>query len=136
MRAAEYGVAGTSGSAEAVLTVYYFGPGQGGSVQSNLDRWIGQLTQEGGTSSKDVAKISKQDVGGMTATTLDVSGTFGGGMAPRMAGKPAAMHNYRMLGGIVEGPKGPVFFKLVGPAGTIASAENAFAALIGSVHAL
>jgi hypothetical protein len=41
--------------------------------------------------------------------------------------------NFRLLGAIVEGPQGSVFFKLTGPASTIAAAEQEFDALIGSL---
>ena len=44
MRAATYTippVAGDTASAECV--VYFFGAGQGGSVQANLDHWKGQI---------------------------------------------------------------------------------------------
>src|SRR2546426_11507824 len=44
MRAATYTVAATArdtGSAECV--VYFFGSGQGGSVEANLERWKGQV---------------------------------------------------------------------------------------------
>src|SRR5688572_13276277 len=37
MRAAEYGV---SGDDKTELTVFYFGPDQGGSVDANITRWL------------------------------------------------------------------------------------------------
>jgi len=44
MRAATYTVPATApDSASAECVVYFFGSGQGGSVQANLDRWKGQL---------------------------------------------------------------------------------------------
>jgi hypothetical protein len=38
-----------------------------------------------------------------------------------------------MLGAIVEAPEGNVFFKLTGPAKTVAAAEKQFEALLKSV---
>jgi len=38
--------AGDTASAECV--VYFFGAGQGGSVEANLDRWKGQMLTPGG----------------------------------------------------------------------------------------
>ena len=47
MRLATYTVA-----PDAECGVYFFGSGQGGSVEANLDRWIGQFLQADGKPSK------------------------------------------------------------------------------------
>ena len=44
MRAATYSIplaAGDQGIAECVVN--YFGPGQGGGVEANIERWVGQM---------------------------------------------------------------------------------------------
>lgn len=132
MRAAEYHVEGDAGP--AVLTVFYFGAGQGGSVQANLDRWIAQFSQPDGSSNEQAAKIEDHEFAGLAVKTLDLKGTFGGGSAPMMGQPSEPKTDHRVLGAIVTGPKGPVFFKMVGPASTIAKAESAFTRLIESVH--
>ena len=59
MRVAEFTLPKVAGDAEdAALAIFFFG-GQGGSVQANLDRWIGQMTQPDGRPSKDLAKTTK-----------------------------------------------------------------------------
>ncbi|MBF8248785.1 MAG: hypothetical protein HW374_1585 [Bacteroidetes bacterium] len=40
--------------------------------------------------------------------------------------------NYRLLGAIVEAPKGSVFFKFTGPANTISTATPEFDAMVSS----
>jgi hypothetical protein len=40
-----------------------------------------------------------------------------------------------MLAAIAEGPGGPVFFKLVGPAATVARVSRAFDRMVGSMRA-
>ncbi len=51
-----------------------------------------------------------------------------------MAGaKPAP--GYRLIGAIVEGPGGSVFFKLTGPAKTIAAQQKNFEQLLTSIQA-
>jgi hypothetical protein len=40
-----------------------------------------------------------------------------------------------MLGAIVQGPQGPVFFKLTGPVGTVRGAAKDFDALLASLTA-
>ena len=119
MRAATYAVD------EAECAVYYFGRGQGGGVQQNLDRWVGQFDQPGGKPSKDVAQVRTETVSGLKVTSVDVSGTYtgaGGPMAQARSSKPG----YRLLGAIVEAPQGSVFFKFTGPAKTIAAHRKEF----------
>jgi len=129
MRAAEYGVPGVDGKADAELTVFYFGPGQGGSVDANLERWIGQMKRADGSPAMADAKRAKRKVGAIEVSTLDVAGTFSGGM-----GGGGPVEDARMLAIVAVGPEGPVFFKLVGPAVTVASAEQAFNGLVESLH--
>lgn len=130
MRAAEYGV---REHPEAELTVFHFPrtEGGGGDVQSNIDRWVGQFAQPDGRSSSEAARIDHREVAGLPVTTVDVSGTFAGGMGMGGAG---SHEGWRMLGAIVEGPDGLVFFKLTGPAAGVGAAADVFEALIASIH--
>ena len=48
-----------------------------------------------------------------------------------MAGKPVP--GYRLIGAIAEGPGGNVFFKLTGPAKTIAAQQKSFEQLLMSI---
>ncbi len=41
---------------------------------------------------------------------------------------------YRLVGAIVEAPEGNVFFKLTGPAPTVAAAQADFDALVASIQ--
>lgn len=112
--------------------VYYFGQGQGGSVDANVDRWIGQFLQAGGKPSKAAAKIAKRTVHGLPVTTVDVSGAYTGMGGPAAQPGPA-VSGYRLLGAIVEGPQGSIFFKFVGPAKIIAQNQAAFDKMIASL---
>jgi hypothetical protein len=113
--------------------VYFFGPGQGGSVDANLDRWIGQFQQASGKPSKDAAKISKRTVHGWLVTTVDVSGAYTGMGGPMMKSNGPALPGYRLLGAIVEGPQGSIFFKFTGPAQTLAANQAAFDKMLASL---
>lgn len=117
---------------DAECGVYYFGPGQGGSVQVNLDRWIGQFVQADGKASKDVAKIGKRSVHGLEVSTVDVSGAYTGMGGPSVQPGPA-IPGYRLLGAIVEGPQGTIFFKFAGPEKTVAANRLLFDKMIDSV---
>src|SRR5574341_2055418 len=47
------------------IVVFYFGEGQGGSVEANLDRWYGQFEQPDGSSTRERAKVSKSKSGAL-----------------------------------------------------------------------
>ena len=51
---------------------------------------------------------------------------------PNGAGRAPAMPGYRMLGAIVEGPQGSIFFKFTGPAKTVAANQAAFDKMLAS----
>lgn len=133
MRAAEYVLPAVNGE-PPLLTVFYFGPGQGGSVEDNLTRWISQFTQPDGRDSASVAKRTEQQVNGMKVTLVDLTGVFAGMSATRQPTEPRP--DQRLLGAIVEGPQGPVFFKLTGPKDALESAHGAFMHLIQSMRPL
>lgn len=128
MRLATYKVA-----PDAECGVYYFGQGQGGSVEANLDRWVGQFLQSDGKPSKEAAKIAKRTEHGLTVTTVDVSGAYTGMGGPTAQAEPA-VSGYRLLGAIVEGPQGSIFFKFVGPAKTIAANQAPFEKMLASLE--
>ena len=129
MRKAQYALTKVSGDGEdGELAVFYFGPGQGGSVEANIERWIGQISQPDGSSSKDKAKTNKKEIGGMPVTLVDVSGTYSAGM---MSNAPPRQ-GYRMLAAVAETTEGPWFFKLTGPEKTIAKWSSSFDQFIAS----
>jgi hypothetical protein len=126
MRVATYKVPGASADAAGECAVFYFGPGQGGSVDENLERWTRQF--EGS------AKLDRSErrVNGLPVTLARLAGTYlapGGPMMQSQGKRPG----YRLLGGIVEAPEGFVFFKLTGPAATVGAAESSFDALVSSL---
>ena len=127
MRLATYTVA-----PGAECGVYYFGAGQGGSVEANLDRWIGQFLQADGKPSKEAAKVAKRMVHGLAVSIVDVSGSYTGMGGPTAQPAPAVA-SYRLLGAIAEGPQGSIFFKFVGPAKTIAANQAAFDKMLASL---
>ena len=66
MRVAQYRLPKAEGDTEdASLVLYYFGQGQGGSTAANIERWVGQMKQADGGSSKDKAKEENFEVNGL-----------------------------------------------------------------------
>ncbi|HJQ69295.1 MAG TPA: hypothetical protein VKA70_09995 [Blastocatellia bacterium] len=132
MRVAQYRLPRADGDAEdASLILYYFGQGQGGSTQANLDRWIGQMQQPGGGPSKEKAKTEKTTVNGMDVTLLDVSGTYTAEMTPG-SGNQQNKPGFRMRAAVIETPKGAYFVKLVGPEKTVARWDAEFMSFVRS----
>jgi hypothetical protein len=128
MRLATYTIPPAAGDQEpAECGVYYFGQGQGGSVEANMTRWIGQFQ------SKEAAKRDQRTIHGLKVTTVDVSGAYSGMGGPMAKAQAPPKPNYRLLGAIVEGPQGSIFFKFTGPAKTIAQSQPAFEKLIASL---
>jgi len=133
MRVATYRIAPAKGDTDpAELAIFYFGEGQGGAVDANVKRWLNQFQKADGSpvAEKD-ARTKKETVNGLPLTTVDVKGTYTGG-GPMM-GPSTPKPGYRLLGAIVEGPQGAIFFKLTGPERTVASAEKGFRKLLESV---
>lgn len=126
MRVATYAVPASAGGEAGECAVFAFGPGRGGSVDANVQRWSAQF--EGGPA----PQRSTRRVGGLTVHLAQVSGTYlaPGGPQMQSQGKRAG---YKLLGAIVEGPGGFVFFKLTGPAPAVAAAQAEFDALLASI---
>ena len=130
MRAATYTVAPAAGdTANAECVVYFFGAGQGGSIDANIERWKGQIVRPDGKPAE--AKTAKRTVHDLPVTTIDSSGDYTG-MGGPMAASKAVHNNYRLLGAIIEGPGGNVFLKFTGPAKTIAVSQADFEKLVNS----
>jgi hypothetical protein len=132
MRAATYSIvpaAGDRGVAECVVN--YFGPGQGGSVEANVERWKGQML--GGDGKPATAKVTTRTLRGVRITIVDASGGYTG-MGGPMAGGGKPVPGYRLIGAIAEGRGGNVFFKLTGPEKTIAAEHARFEQLLSSIQ--
>ncbi len=126
MRVVTYKVPAAAGDAEGgEVAVFFFGTGQGGSTQANVDRWIAQFKPEKGSAGP--GKPIPMKVGAIAVTIVTTEGTYSSGMpGGAMTPKPG----WALRGGIAEGPQGPVFFKMVGPKKTVQAAAPAFDGLL------
>jgi len=130
MRQAQYRLPKTDGDPEdAELVVFYF-QGGGGGVQANIDRWIGQFSRPDGTPVTD-AGTSHRTAHGIPLTVVDVTGTYVGGMG---SSETKAKTDFRMLAAVAEAGNGPWFFKLTGPAKTVAHWESSFQSFLDSIQ--
>ena len=113
MRMATYTLPAAPGGEAGECGVFFFGKGQGGSVQDNLGRWEKQF--EGGPA----PKRSEKTVHGFKVHLLEASGTYL--VLEHLRHQPA------------EAPEGLVFFKCIGPDASMKAAAKEFDELIGSL---
>ncbi len=107
------------GKGEAVF--FFFGPGQGGSAQDNVARWLGQV------SDRKEEKVETEEIGGNRVTFVRASGTYASGMP---GGPTTPVPDTVLLGAILEGAGGNVFVRMTGPATAMGEAEAAFRAMV------
>jgi hypothetical protein len=129
----EFAVEGKKGQDAGRVTVM----AAGGSVEQNIDRWVGQFALPEGKKAKDKPKIDKKTIAGVPVHIVDIAGTYkdtpGG---PFARGKTIDRVNYRMLGAIIEGGPsvGNYFIKFYGPEEIVKENEKAFQKMIESLE--
>jgi hypothetical protein len=130
MRKASYKVPKADADPEdGELTVFHFGAGQGGGIEANVERWVGQFKGV----DKGQVKRSDRSANGLVQHVVEIeSGTFSSGMP---GGPTTPKPNFALLGAIVEAPNGSWFFKLTGPKATVKRAQPEFFSLLDSVKA-
>ena len=129
-RVVTYAVPAAAGSDKAECIVYFFGAGQGGSVEANLERWKGQFSQSGKPAE---AKVAKRMVRGVSMTTIDLTGAYvaTGGQVKEGQGPQAG---YRMLAAVAEGAGGNIFIRFIGPEKTVAAGMAKYEQLLTSLQ--
>jgi hypothetical protein len=124
-RAAQLEYKGADGkSAEAIF--YYFGQGQGGGTQANVDRWLASFQEP---KEKLNSKVDKKKIGSGEVTYVEAEGTYMSGM-PGAAKTPQP--GTKLLGAILESPNGNVFARMTGPIATVKAADVDFRKMIES----
>ena len=132
MRKASYEVPRVDGDKEdGELAVFYFGPGQGGSIDANVDRWVKQFSD---IAPGDV-KRADREANGLRQHTVEIQhGTYDAGQMA-LSGSKGPRKDYALQGAIVEAPSGTYFFKMTGPARSVSAARAPFIQLLDSVRA-
>jgi hypothetical protein len=125
MRAATYIIPAAEGDSEGAECAVFVN--LGGGVQANVTRWLGQFEKTDGEPKQKSEKINELPV-----TLVDVSGIYKGG-GPMIGQPTMSKSGHRLLGAIVEGPEGDIFFKLTGPVKTVTAAENEFMDMLKSL---
>lgn len=122
MRLAQASIPGKAGAGQ--LAIFYFGPGQGGTVDANIKRWENEVKPAAGAT----PKIESFAVGSLKVTWVDAKGTL---MPSQMGMGPSSPQSgYRLFGAVVEGPGGPWFLKVIGPSATLEAQQKAWLDLL------
>lgn len=129
MRAAELKYDHTEEGYDDVECVfYYFGPGQGGGIDANIQRWVGQFDGE-----PKVERETAEHKGHKVHYLYAIGTYMDAGAAGPFSGAPKTPKpNSMMLGAIVESEQGAVFLKLVGPEKSVAKIKDSFKKLSAS----
>lgn len=126
MRLAQASIPGEGGPGQ--LTVFYFGPGGGGGVDANLQRWIGQMAVDPSTTpQRDTFEVAAYKV-----TWIQVEGTLQ--PSTMGVGPTEAQPDSMLLGAVIEGNQGPWFFKATGPEATLVAEKENFLAMLRSAR--
>ncbi len=112
---------------DAEMVIFFFGAGSGGSVKDNVKRWQGFFIPPKGEKIADVTKVEKKKAGDVPLTCVDIHGTYKYKKAPFILDSKAELRpGYRMINVIFDSKNGPYWFRLVGPAKTIAHYKKGF----------
>ena len=88
MRLLQYRVPGAAEGENASFVVYYFGPGQGGSNEANIERWKSQFTAADGGPAEPV--ITTSETGELPVTLVALRGSYARsiGIGQQVAAQP------------------------------------------------
>jgi len=121
MRAANYTVPGQDGSDAAEIVVFAFGPGQGGGIEDNIQRWASQFrSPEGGPVEPIITELETS----IPTTLIELRGDW------QPTGQGWFSKAQTGLFAIVDPPSGRLFIRLGGPSPTVEANRSAFMAML------
>jgi len=129
MRKAQFKVSDANAKEPAEVIFFYFGAGNGGGVQANVDRWFGQFKEP-----KDQIKGKTEEatISGHKVTFVQAEGAYVSGMP---GGATSPKPDYALAGAILESALGNVFVRMTGPRELVKKTFPAFKKMIESASA-
>lgn len=125
MRKAQLSVPGGDARA-ADITFFHFGPGQGGGLQANVNRWFAQFGN-----SKTAQR--EESVADTRIVFVEAEGTFQSGMP---GGPTTPLENHALRGAILlDAEGGDVFVKMTGPTPVVLGAWPRFEEMVRAAAA-
>lgn len=128
MRQAQAKIPGAAGDGEFAL--FYFGPGGGGGIEANIQRWLAQVEPAAG------AEPARETftVRDLTVHTVEAEGTLTASPMTMQGGNPEPQPGHMLLGAVVEGPGGPWFLKATGPEATLGPYRDGFFQMVRNLE--
>lgn len=130
MRVLQFEIPGGEGGDGAQFVVYFFGPGQGGSLDANLERWASQFSGPDGKPIEPVVTPLKST---MPATLVELRGSYARNVGMGQSGD--ALPDRMLLAALVETAEGNLYPQLHGPAALVAAQRDAFVGFIEGIRA-
>ena len=123
MRKAQYTVPARDGHDAAHVVVYHLGPGGGGTVEANIERWRHQFEPDAdGLFPEPLVETFEAD--GMPVTLVELAGNW------MKMGAGWYTADQVFLAAIVEAPIGPVFVRFAGDAATVDANRDDFVTMM------
>jgi len=114
---------GKDGAAGLSASFYHFGPGQGGDLDGNIQRWQGMFQ----ASPEPKTVKEEMEFGKEKATLVSITGTYTGS---RFTPEPEPRVGYTLLAAVLPSADGDVYVRLVGPEAGVAAAKEDFKKLL------
>ncbi len=126
-RQLQYSVPGTDGEGAAELIFSVFNDGDGGPVDMNIQRWIGQFRPTDGIDARVDQRTATID--GNKVTILELEGSYAG------MGAAAPRPGWAQFGAIIEAPGRNVYIRLLGPSVTVLQNAGVFEEMVTTMKA-
>ena len=130
MRLAEFVIPERSGAPGSEIVVYFFGTGQGGSVDANVDRWRSQFSNPAGGAVFE--RITRDTTAAFPITIAEWRGTYARGIGTGSSSGDARP-DHTLVAAIAETPRGTLFFQLFGPSGAVAATQERYLQVVRSL---
>jgi hypothetical protein len=131
MRLAEFVIRAARGADSAEVVVYFFGKGQGGTVDANLARWKAQFSTPDGSAVPE--KVTRDSSGAFPITFAEYRGTYARGVGAGSSAEQARPGQI-LLAGIAETPRGTLFIQLFGPNGVVSGQHDALVSFVSGLR--
>jgi hypothetical protein len=131
MRLAEFNTPAQGETAGAEVVVYFFGAGQGGSVEANIERWTNQFTDDAGNHPKPT--VTNETGTAFATTFVELRGNYNRsiGMADTAT---AARPDQVLMAAVVETPRGNLHIQMHGPTASVVAEAPAFRGFVRSIR--
>jgi hypothetical protein len=129
MRLAQYTISGSGGSTGAEVVVYYFGKGQGGNVEANLQRWKSQFSMPDGSPAYE--NVTHDSTSAFPITVAEYRGTYARGIGAGDAA--AAKPGQSLIAVIAETAHGTLFFQLFGATAAVTPQRDVLISFVKSL---